>query len=279
MRRFSSAIDNISATSKHIANAFINRESHNVHSFVSQFGAISSLNDAYSIQYVVSQILETQHGFKRKGHKIGATTETLQLLRGLTEPLASPFYNTYSIHKEQIGIESEYMFRIGQTLNIEKIKQENREINIDDIKPCIIGIYPGFELIDPRIIDNDGYIFDLPAEYLVADLCAGAGILINEDMNMMNNYKWNEIEQGLIENKVELYFDDELIKTGPGKVVMGSSPLNVIQWLYNFLLKQNKTVNDGEIISSGTCTANVLLSKGQTAKAVFQGLGEVFFRL
>ena len=136
-----------------------------VEAFADGFGAIKNVSDAYKVSSAACAILENEYAdrYQRKGYKIGGTASNIQAMWNISEPFVSALHNVWhcrnneTVEKEQaltLGVESEFIFKIARTLDI-----ENRDsVQLDDIYPLIDSVHPGFELIEPRIIA--GYSLD-----------------------------------------------------------------------------------------------------------------------
>jgi len=262
--------------------------------FIETNGAITNVTDAYKIQQATSQLLESQDNgkYKRLGYKIGATSAAIQSKFGITEPFVSPFYNTYrsvnnlAAEKEQgltIGVESEFIFKIGKTLDLDSINHSN-PLTLDDIYPLIASVHPGFELVEPRIIneqDNITSIMQLPVEYLIADLCWTGGCVIGSEVGLreLGYRSWKEYdEMECRDAAVELYVNSNQSAIGYGREVIGS-PFNALLFVYNYLKQTGETLEEGMYVTTGTMTGCTFLNNGDVAEAVFENIGDVELKL
>ena len=84
--------------------------------------------------------------------------------------------------------------------------------------------------------------------------------------------KWENIN--LTEQNVELYKNGSKIISGYGSDVLGS-PLNVLEWSVNHLSERGKSINPGNIISTGTCTGIIPIFPEDNIVANFVGLDTV----
>lgn len=284
----------IAQKSASIASLIDSQKSQTLESFIDTNGSITNVTDAYKIQQSVSKILESEHGekYQRLGYKIGATSANIQSKFKITEPFVSPFYNilrsvnNQTAEKPQtltVGVESEFIFKIGTTLNLDTFSNDDA-LTLDDIYPLIHSIYPGFELIEPRIInkENDNAsLLELPVEYLIADLCWTGGCVVGSESNLRDfGYRsWKEYhEQECRDAAVEIYVNSEQKGIGYGREVIGS-PFNALLFVYNYLKANGETVQEGQYVSTGTVTGCTFLKKEDVAEAVFENIGDVEFKL
>ena len=68
--------------------------------------------------------------------------------------------------------------------------------------------------------------------------------------------------------------NDTKIVDGIGSEVLGS-PFNVLEWSINHLSKYKKTINKGDIITTGTCTGITPVLPGDNIIADFYELGKI----
>lgn len=270
------------------------QKSEKLKSFEDKFGAITSWEDGYSIQQNVCEILENEYSdkYQKFGYKIGGTSDAVASIWGISEPFVSPFYNTWHYLNNEtaekskgltLGVESEFIFKIGTNLNIDDINKD--KLTLDDIYPLVDAIYPGFELIEPRIVHDDSDlnngIFNLPIQVLIADLCWTGGVVIGQESKLsdLGYSTWKEYdEKELRDAAVEIYVNNDQFGIGYGRNVL-QSPFNALLYVYNHLLKQGKTLKEGELVSTGTCTGCTFLKKEDTAEAVFENIGDVELKL
>jgi len=257
------------------------QQTQSVSAFIDANGPISTMDEAMEIQSKVATTLEAEYPdtFKRMGYKVGGTNGPSP------EPFYGPFYDFWRCRgnevkeKEQgltVAVESEFVFRIKSTLNIEGMD----EITMDDVYPLIDVVFPGLELLDPRIVaDDDGK--PIPLQYAVSDLCSTGGVVVGSESRLSDlGYRsWKEYdEQELREAAVEVYVDGDQQGIGYGREVMGS-PLNALLFVYNALLKKGETIQEGQYVTTGTMTGKTFLDKGQSVEAVFENIGDVELKL
>ena len=261
--------------------------------FIDKYGPIKNINDAYDIQNNVCKILE-QNDETQFGYKIGGTAQNVRDIWNISEPFISPFYNVWhylnnqTVEKEKgltLGVESEFVFKIGTELNIDDKK--GQQLTLDDIYPLIDCVYPGYELIEPRIVYKDNAdelnrgILNLPIEILIADLCWTGGIVIGQESGLsdVGYSSWKEYdEKECRDAAVEIYINNQQEGIGYGREVL-DSPFNSLLYVYNQLLKNEQTIKQGQYVTTGTVTGCVFLDKGDTAESVFENIGDVELKL
>ena len=267
--------------SEALASLLISKQTEPLQSFISKYGSITDVNHAYQIQNGMSSILESEHGYTRKGWKIGCTAPNIQAMFGINEPFIGPFYDLWTEPNSAkqkditVGVEAEWVFKIGETLNIEN----KNNIELSDIYPLIECVYPGYELIELRMV-HETDVFKTPIQYLISDMAWTGGVVIGDKMDCkdLGCESWMKYDTDkLREARVTAYVDGKEVGVGEGKQILGS-PFNSILFLYNKLLAEGRTVQEGELISTGTATGLNVMEKGQTARSVFSDIGEVQFK-
>ena len=223
--------------------------------------------DAYSIQDALNKIYFKNLNSKIIGKKIGCTNKEAQKQININEPfygnIYSKFYSKTKCHlkfKDFISpfLEPEFSFRINKNIN-----KFNYPISIKQIKKFIDCIIPSVELVDSRFSDwTKAGIFNLIAD------------------NGVNAYwiKGNEFSKiiDLTNHQVEVFINNKFITKGNSNKVLGN-PFNSLSWLINFLIKQDKELKKNDLISTGTCTPALRLSKNDEVKVNFGSLGMVEF--
>mmetsp|Transcript_13389 Transcript_13389/g.20234 ORF Transcript_13389/g.20234 Transcript_13389/m.20234 type:complete len:312 (+) Transcript_13389:44-979(+) len=287
---------NIEKQSAALVSLIENGETDTADDFVANYGSIDDINVAYNVQQNVCNILENEYNdkYQVQGYKIGGTSGAVQSMWNLSQPVYSPFYSLQRCRsnttveitsKRSIGVESEFVFRIGQTLNLDHV--QGNELSLDEIYPLIASIHPGFEIIEPRIVydhsdASNQSVFKVPAPLLVADLCWTGGVVIGPEnrLNDVGYASWKAYdEQELRDLAVELYVNNEQNVIGYARDVMQSSPFVALLSLYNYLLKQGQTIQEGQYVATGTVTGCTLLPRDTVCESVFENIGDVEVKL
>jgi len=290
------------AKSAAIASLIDSSQTQSLQAFQEAYGEIKSVEEAYEIQRGVATILESEYDdkYQRQGYKVGGTASNIKSIWGISDPFLSPLYSVWhcvanhAVEKQKEltrGVECEFVFKIGATLDPQHLNAQTTNLSLDDIYPLVECVLPGFELIDPRIVydanigrDDEQYNtanFKIPIEYLIADLCWTGGIVVGSEsrLNDLGYVSWKEYdEQELREAAVEVYLNGDQMGIGYGREVLGS-PFNSLLHLYNELLKQGQTIREGEYVSTGTCTGNTFLKEKDSVEGVFENIGDVELKL
>ncbi|ETO14224.1 putative hydratase [Reticulomyxa filosa] len=270
-----------------LCNAFMHHKLLSSADFVTQHAPTlkasnsSDLSTAYFLQDTFTELLSKEHGKTVYGWKIGCTSKAVQTMFKLTQPTIAPYFDLFEngakLSKDQNvkrhGIEAEFAF---QMINLDKVLLSNtkKTWTESDIVQCIESVHPVFEVIASRFLDES--IVKIDVACLVADLFCSGGIvkgIYHTQQQQRGKQSSPEHWKFLEEMRVDLFVDDQLVKTGHGKDVLGS-PINALVWFFNYLKNTNNGLQkiqqlNGKLISTGTCTGLTVLEKGQTAVARF----------
>ena len=231
---------------------------------LSETDSIKSIKEAYAFQDTVTDI----SGMKLSGWKVGATSTKAQKELNATEPVTAPVFEEYIFKtpvdfklpvNQNISIECEFAFKFNN-----KMLPKNEIYSLDEILSKIESVIPVIEIIGTRY--KSGFQNIGPVK-LISDMVIHVALIKGE------NYKnWQSIN--FKEHKVSLFQNDTKIIDGIGSEVLGS-PFNVLEWSINHLSKYKKTINKGDIITTGTCTGITPVLPGDNIIADFYELGKI----
>jgi len=247
-----------------MANKLINAQINGEVISSSKYNFLKSINEAYNFQ----DISEKLSKMERIGWKIGATSLKAQQYLNTEEPVTAPMFKDYCYQSpstitiftnQNTSIECEFGFKFKKHLPPQIKKYE-----LNEIIPAIDCLIPVIEIIASRF---KGGFENLGPIKLIADMVVHKGLVKGIEIK-----KWEDIN--LAEQNVELYKNGLKIISGYGSDVLGS-PLNVIEWSINHLSERGKSINPGDIISTGTCTGIIPILQGDEIVANFIGLDTI----
>ena len=230
----------------------------------SEYNFLKTTEEAYSFQDISEKILK----MKKVGWKIGATSLTAQKYLNTQEPVTAPIFKDFIyqspatitiFNNQNTSVECEFGFKFKKHLPPKATKY-----NLNEIISAIDCLIPVIEIIASRF---KGGFENLGPIKLIADMVVHRGLVKGVEIN-----KWENIN--LTEQNVELYKNGSKITSGYGSDVLGS-PLNVLEWSVNHLSERGKSINPGNIISTGTCTGIIPLFPDDNIVANFVGLDTV----
>jgi len=230
----------------------------------SEYNFLKTTEEAYNLQDISEKILKKE----KVGWKIGATSLTAQKYLNTKEPVTAPIFKDYcyqspstiAIFKNQnTSVECEFGFKFKKHL-----APKAKKYDLNEIVSAIDCLIPVIEIIASRF---KGGFENLGPIKLIADMVVHRGLVKGIEIN-----KWKNIN--LTEQNVELYKNGSKITSGYGSDVLGS-PLNVLEWSVNHLSERGKSINPGNIISTGTCTGIIPIFPEDNIVANFVGLDTV----
>jgi 2-keto-4-pentenoate hydratase len=152
-------------------------------------------------------------------------------------------------------IEPELAFVLGEDL-------KGPGVNRAAVISATVGIMPAFELVDMRFGN---------AQFSGADAVSvnafSSGLVLGGPMRSPVGLDLRTL--GLV-----LEVNGEVVDTAAGASVL-DDPALPVAWLANKLAQFDKYLSKGHIIISGSFTAPYPAKKGQYARALFNGVGEV----
>jgi 2-keto-4-pentenoate hydratase len=200
----------------------------------------TTIDDAYRIQERTHAILAR----KNAGWKVGWTTSKLQEANGVGAPMAGrvPSATVVSsgaavreVRPANLRCEAELAFRLAVALPARVAEYSER-----DLMSAIGLVYPAIEIVGCRFLDpRVAGIFGV-----VADNGAHAGLVLGTPIE-----DWQAIDRISLTSR--LHVDDVEIAHGKGSNVLGD-PLKPCIWLANWLSRQGKGLEAGDVISSGS---------------------------
>lgn len=225
---------------------------------------IKSIKEAYEFQDIVAEI----SNMNRCGWKVGATSYKAQKELNTKEPVIGPVFKEYifnspanfSVFSDQnTSVECEFAFKFKKDLPFKKGKY-----NLKEILSAIDCLVPVIEIIGSRY--KSGFK-NIGAIKLITDMVVHIALIIGNEIN-----KWENID--LNKQNITLYKNGTKIVNGNSSEVLGS-PFNVVEWAVNHLSSRRKSINKGDIISTGTCTGIVPIFTGDKILADFNEIGVV----
>jgi 2-keto-4-pentenoate hydratase len=234
-----------------------------------EYGSLANLapemteDEAYSVQFAAIDRM-VAGGAVSTGKKIAATNEASQQMLGLAEPAygelldATEIANggTVSARRFTTGrIECELAFKLAAPL-------QGPMVAAADVIAATEAIYPSLELVDLRttgwplsmaeVICYNG----LAKHYVLGDAGVAPASL------------------DLIAQTVTLQKDGAQVAEGSGIAVLGD-PLAAVAWLANKLAEQERSLQAGDIVLTGSMTPPLPFAAGDRFEADFPGIGKV----
>jgi 2-keto-4-pentenoate hydratase len=227
---------------------------------------MNGLDDAYAVQGALVEQMLPRYG-RRVGYKIGLTSARMQKLCSIDHPIAGVVLEkrlsasgarlslNSLIH---LGIEFEICVRLGRAL-----PPRTQAYAFDDVAQAVDAVAPAFEVVDDR---DSAYPLDLIC--LVADNAWNDGLVLGQFQST-----WPDLAaaRGVVE------CNGKAIDEGHGRDVLGH-PFEPLRWLANHLSAQGRTLQAGEIVSTGSLVTTRFPTAGEHYKFTVEGIGSVEVR-
>jgi len=205
------------------------------------------------------------------GWKAAWTSRDMQELRGLSEPaygriFASCVYRSPAIVAQwktgPLVAEAEFSFRLGRALPVRK-----EPYGRDEVIAAVSSLHPAIEVAGsrfcaPRAVSPWHAIADNSSHAFFVEGAAAKD--------------WRSLD--LIGQKVTLRADGELLAEGTGAMVLGD-PITSLQWVVNKLSSHGIGLEEGQLITTGTCLGAPSIRKGAQLVADFGPVGQVSLKV
>ncbi len=225
--------------------------------------APANLDEALAIQdAVISRFNEPIAGWK-----IGCTSEAAQATLGTDGPFFGPligsrFYASDAVVETAATslrvVEPEIALRLGQDL-----PAREEPYSVADVMAAVESIHPSLEVIDRRVPGGfaDGVLWHITDCGLSDALVLGPGTTgLSAD--------------ALPDLAVEARVNGEVVSTGFGRNALGG-PQHALQWIANTFSSLGRTLEAGQVITTGLLTDIFVLKPGDEIEAEYEKLGKV----
>ena len=227
-------------------------------------GAVPSTEEeGYHVQDVVAAFVGEHVG----AWKVGATHPNAQKGLGVPGPVASRMFAPNLLEGDQSlpdryvvrGVEAEYAFLMARDL-----PPAGAPYSRDDIAAAVASVHPAIEVVDTRFTAAQQGPVAIADNVNDAQWTVGAGVA-----------DWRSLD--ILNAPVNMLIDGEVVVRGSGAEVLGD-PLVSLAWLVNDHAARREGVKAGQYVTTGSCTGLYKAPPGCTAKATFDGLGELTVR-
>jgi 2-keto-4-pentenoate hydratase len=223
----------------------------------------ATVADAYAIQ-VAGRDMRCGGGAKVRGHKVGLTARAMQVQFGVTTPdygflLDSMFVAEAEVLPARVliqpRVEPEVAFVLGRPL-------KGPGVTAADVMRATEFVCPSLEIIDSRIKDWKIQLIDT-----ISDNASSARVVLGGRCTRLEAVDLRQLPCTLTQ-------DGAIALTGTAAAVLGN-PINAVTWLANTLGRLGVTLEDGDVILPGSCTAALTCPPGSYVRADFGPLGGV----
>lgn len=220
-------------------------------------------DDAYSVQTAVVTT-KVERGDKVIGRKVGATSQPIQQLLRIDEPIYGTLLETNQVaNGETISlsrlihprVECEVAFLLGEDI-------VGPGIDVADVLAATQAVMASLEINDPRTRE-----WKIGSREAIADNGVAARFVLGEQRLPVE-------ELDLPNTTVVLKKNGEEVASATGAAVLGN-PAKAVAWLANKLAKHQQTLKAGEIVLPGSMTPIYPVGAGDRVEAEFDALGSV----
>ena len=220
--------------------------------------------DVIEAQRIDDRVAEMS-GWAVQGWKIGCTSAHAQEVLGSPGPIVGRVYSVLEsgaeLTEDQLmgepSVEGEFAVVLGRDITPED--------NLD--RAAVIGavaeVRPAIELVGGRFTRFVG----LALPTLIADASGNSHLVLGRAASGFD-------PERLVGAGGIMTVNGLVAGQGTGADVLGD-PINALEWLVAHLKERGISLQAGQVITTGTLTQLASLSAGATAKAAFDGVGEV----
>jgi len=224
-----------------------------------------------ALAYEVQDRFVAGLGGKTAGYKIGLTTERMQALCGVAEPIAGVVLESRILRSPatvrtadyvRLGLESEMAVRIAPGA-------DQRGLDLQDLPAhhLIDQVCAGFELVE----DSGADYKRLSAASIVADNSWNAGLVFGPP-SPAAGYGPLRGRRGV------LGLNGKAANEGMSDEVLGD-PLNAVRWLAGHLRRRGGALKPGQWVSTGAIVPTRFVAPGETYVFEIEGLAPVTLRI
>jgi 2-keto-4-pentenoate hydratase len=141
------------------------------------------------------------------------------------------------------------------------------EVDMATVRAAVKEVVGAIELIDVRV--------KLPADaaapgmnYMIADALSNGGVILGET-------RVSADALDLAKEMARAEVNGEIVSSGAGKQIFGTSPWDALLWLANELPKHGRMLRAGEVVITGSLIDNPTIRAGDRAEVVFEHLGRI----
>ena len=252
--------DQIQSLAEHIENAEL--QAHEITKITDDYPDMT-MSDATDVQWEIRR-RKVARGNKIVGMKMGLTSWAKMKQMGVEKPCYGFLADYFSlpdgaavpidelIHPK---VEAELAFVTNKELS-------GPNITVEEVLAATELVVPAVEIIDSRYKD---FKFDLIS--VQADNSSSTRFVVGSHIAKANDFDWSTL--GVVMQK-----NGEIVELGAGAAVL-DHPAASVAMLASMLHERGEVIPAGTFIMTGGITAAVLVERGDSIVARYQGLGTV----
>jgi 2-keto-4-pentenoate hydratase len=222
--------------------------------------------------YAIQAHLEQESAHPPFGWKIAATSAGGQQHIGVDKPIAGRLLaervlasdDAPSLEGNYMAVaEAEFAFRMASTLI-----PRARPYDVDEVLAAVGALHLAIELPSSRFVD----FANVGAAQLIADNACTHHFVLGPAVDAA----WRDIDlsrhevTGIVAGKAEHH--------GSGGAVLGD-PRTALTWLANELSSLGIALEQGQVVTTGTCTVPLPIQPGDEVRADYGSLGALILRI
>ena len=222
---------------------------------------ISSNAEALVIQTAALDVL----GFSRSGYSIVGTSEASRKFLGIGRPIysaipANAFYASGSVLRlppGMIGAQCELAFTM-----LRQFPDADEDINIENAALAVLGCQPAIGLLGRRT--NFPHMGEIAA---TADFGLHVATICGPYADTKDLLSLNAVD-------VNAFLFKRTMVSGSASCIFGH-PLEAIGWLAKQLSENGRSLQAGDVVTTGSCTTILEVKPGQHLAAEFGAIGQI----
>lgn len=225
---------------------------------------LSGIAEAYRAQEAFISMQQERTGSGIAGYKIALTSAAMQAFVGVDHPLLGAIFDDTVLQSpaevsldgfQHVGIEFELALRLGKPV-------PPGSYDADSIAPFVDAVIPAFELIE----DRNAVYEDFDVRTLVADNAWSGGVVLGTPET-----DWRDLDLSATPTRLE--FGGEIEKAVTGAAL--GNPLIALAWAANLLSAQNRSLEAGMIVMTGSTLKTRFPVAGDSFLYDVEGVGAV----
>ncbi len=225
------------------------------------------LDDAYTVQERLNELLSARGLGQPVGYKIGCTTPVMQQYMNIHEPSFGEVFAP-TVHRNSAvlrcadyaepGVEAEIAAQLDADLPASGAPYDR-----DSVAEAVAACMASVELVDARYFDYR----QLDTPTMVADNFFNAACVLADPVS-----EWRGIDLAQVQGRMDV--NGEEFGTGAGSLIMGH-PLEALAWLANRLAERGRELKAGQFVTLGSVVTTKWVSQGDLIEVEMSGLGGV----
>ena len=223
----------------------------------------TDIEAAYKVQEI--NIAERiKNGAKPVGCKVGLTSFAVQKQLGVDQPDFGILLDDMVVEQ---GGTADYSLLMQPKVEAEVAFVLKSDLPSGDVSESMLLEAIEYAVASIEIVGSRVENWDIRITDTIADNASASHYVLGTERHAIQGLD-------LVECKMKLWLNDEVVSEGRGEACMGS-PINAALWLANTMGKLGKPLKAGDVILSGALGPMAPVKPGDRVRASIEGLGEV----